>query len=223
MNAVNTLPQTVEQITQTMMGSNATLIDSCRNASIASEQELSVAVDLLSTIKERAKAIETERKTWVDPLNQQVKRFNEKFKGLSEPLEDAKVGLSNKILAYQRIVEAEKRAEAEKTRLAREAELLAAAQVKEELGNTEGAEKLLDYAVKVKAVVEEIGRGGFTGSKSTISMVWDYEVTDIKALANADTTLVSENSAAIRAKIRAGVRDIAGVRIYQKEQLSIRG
>jgi hypothetical protein len=217
------LPQTIEEITQTMMGSNAALVDSARNANIATEGDLSVAVDLLSTIKERVKNIEGERTKIVKPINDSVKHINTRFKTISEPLEDAQAGLSKKILAYQRIVEEQKKAEAEKIRLAREAELLAAAQVKEELGNTEGAEKLLNYAMAVKPVVEETGRGGFTGAKSSISMVWTYEVLDIVTLANADSSLVSENSAAIREKVRAGVREIAGLRIYQKEQLSIRG
>jgi len=220
---LNTLPQTVEEITATMMGTNNTLIDAARGANIDSEATLSTAVDLLSEIKGRAKAIEAERKTWVDPLNQQVKRFNEKFKGLSEPLEDARIGLTKKVVAYQSIVEAQKRAEAEKVRLAREAELLAAAQAKEELGNAEGAEKLLNYAIAVKPVVEETGRGGFSGSKSVISKVWTYEVLDMAALAAAPQNLVIDNSAKINQLIREGVRELPGLRIYQREQLSIRG
>jgi hypothetical protein len=207
------LPQTVEQITQTMMGSNATLVDSARNAAISSESDLSTAIDLLATIKERAKNIELERNKIVKPINDSVKHINTRFKSLSEPLDDAQAGLSKKILAYQRIIEEQKKAEAEKIRLAREAELLAAAEQKQELGNTEGAEKLLDYAVKLKPVVEETGRGGFTGAKSSISMVWTYEVTDIKALANAEPSLVMENNGAIRDRVRNGVREIAGVRI----------
>lgn len=220
--AQNTLPQTIEEIAAVMMNDNTSLIEAAKGAVIADERSLSTAVDLLSTIKERTKAIEAERKTWVEPLNHQVKRFNEKFKGLSEPLEDARIGLSKKTLDYQLIIEEQKRAQAEKIRLEREAELFAAAQVKEESGNTQGAEKLLDYALKVKPVVEEVGRGGFTGAKSSIRKTWTYEITDIKALANADSSLVSENSIAIGRKIAEGLRDIPGVRIFQKESISIK-
>jgi len=219
----NTLPQTVEQVTAVMMNDNISLVDAAKGAVIESEENLSTAVDILSTIKERIKKIENERTTIVKPINDSVNHINSRFKALTEPLKDAQAGLTRKVMTFQSEVEAKKRAEAEKERQRREAELLASAQKKEELGNTEEAEKLLGYATKVKAVVEETGRGGFTGAKSIITKTWDYEVTDMGRLANEMPALVQENSGAIRAKIRDGIRDIPGLRIFQKENISIRG
>lgn len=217
-----TLPKTIEQVTEVMLGDNRTLIEAARNAVIENEGHLSTGIDLLKSIKERVNAIETERKTWVNPLNEQVKRINAKFKTLSEPLEDARIGLNRKVLDCQRKIEDEKRKVAEEDRQRREAELLKAAEEKEALGNTEGAEKLLDYATKVVAKVEETGRGGFTGAKSTVRKTWTYEVTDIKALANARPDLVMVDSGAMRDAIRNELRECAGVRIYQEKSLSIR-
>lgn len=219
----NTLPQTVEQITAVMMNDNFTLIEAAKGALIQDEQSLSTAVDILSEIKERVKKIENERTTIVKPINDSVSHINSKFKTLTEPLKDAQVGLSNKVISFQREAEAKKRAEAEEARKIREAELLAEAQQKQDLGNIEGAAKLLDIATKIKPVVEEVGRGGFTGAKSVMQKVWTYEVENIGTLANEHPDLVQENSGAIRDKIRAGAREIPGLRIFQKETISIRG
>jgi len=216
------LPKTIEQVTEVMLGDNESLIEAARGAVVTTEAELSVGVDLSRSIKERIKAIETERKTWVDPLNEQVKRINAKFKTLSEPLNDALIGINKKVLDCQRIIEEEKRKVAEAERQRREAELLKAAEEKEALGNTEGAEKLLDYATKVTAKVEETGRGGFTGAKSSVRKIWTYEVTDIAALAKARPDLVQVNAGAMRDAIRDELRECAGVRIYQEKTLAIR-
>lgn len=216
------LPKTIEEVTNIMIGDNRSLVESARNAVIETEASLSIGVDLLKTIKERKAEIEKERKTWVKPLNEQVKRFNTKFKTLSEPLHDAEVGLKLKLLVCHNKIEHEKRIAAEEERQRREAELLAASKEKEELGNTEKAAELVEYAKKLKVKPEEVGRGGFTGAKSTVKKAWTYDLTDIAALAAERPDLVTVDAAEMRDAIRKGMRECAGIKVYQKETLSIR-
>lgn len=220
---MNTLPQTVEEVTQTIMGDNKSLVQSAFGAIITDEKSHGIAVDILSTIKERLKSIETKRTEMVKPLNDHVKILNAGFKAAAEPLQDADKSLRPKVTAFQQKLESEKHQKAEEERKRREEELLAAADKKEEEGNTEGAGRLLDMAVSVKAKVEESGRGGFTGAKSSLVSRWVFEVTDIQALARENPELIMVDSVKVNALIKSGVRELAGVNIRQEQTLSVRG
>ncbi len=219
----NTLPQTVDEVIAVMTGSRDELVARAFGAVVTSDSELSVATDMRSTIKTHLKGAEAERQGLVKPLNDHVKYINGKFKTITEPLEDAEATLRKKCDKYQIEAENEKRRIAEEERKVREAELLAAAEVKAAAGNEAGAERLLDMAVSVKAKPEEVGRGGYTGAKATLVSYWEFDVLDIKALAIARPDLVQVNPVAVNAAIRAGLREVPGLNIREEKRSSVRG
>jgi len=226
MNALqkeNTLPSTVEEVIQTMNGGNNELIERAFGAVIESEQELSVAADLLSELKRREKAYEKERKSLVQPINDSVKNINAKFKTAQLPLQDAINSIKPKIGDYQAAIEAEKRRVAEIERQEREAELKAAADAEKAKGNEAAAERLEELSTKVVAKVEETGRGGFSGAKTTVIEKWGYELVDIKALAAARPDLITVDNVAINKAIKEGARDIAGLTITSHNEVRVRG
>jgi hypothetical protein len=53
----------------------------------------------------------------------------------------------------------------------------------------------------------------------TARLVWDFEIVDESKIPR-EYLMVNEK--AIRAAIKAGVRDIPGVRIFQKEELAVK-
>jgi hypothetical protein len=72
--------------------------------------------------------------------------------------------------------------------------------------------------VKIEAV-----RGGNTGALSTITKRWKAtEILDIQALAQAYPELVLPNMVEINKLVNSGIRELAGVKIEQVDNLSIR-
>lgn len=219
---MNTLPANIEEVTAVINSGNQSLIAAASKAVIENEEQLSVGVDILSEIKQRVKGVEAERAALVKPLNEHVKLINAKFKTVTEPLEEAAHILSNKVLARQRVIQAEKSRIAEEQRKQKEEELLAAAAKKEAIGDTEKAEQLLDYASKVKAREISTGHGTFTEAKSGITKRWTFEIVDLAATGKDGSQYLMLDSSKVREAIRQGVREIPGLRIFQEESLSVR-
>jgi len=213
------LPQKVEEITQVMIGSNRDLIKTAFDAEVNNEGDLTTAVDLLKTIKERCKQYNNERLEIVKPIKDSAKNVDTRFALVINPLKDAENHLKPKILKYQLELEKERNRIAEEERAAREAELKAAADDNAAMGNTERAEELEVMANAVTAKPEESGRGGFTGAKSSIKKRWVFEV-DIFTAIPLEYLVV--DTAKINAAIRDGAREISGLKIFQKEEISIR-
>lgn len=149
----------------------------------------------LQTIKEAIKFIDGKRTLITKPLNVALKETNALFKELSAPLKDADKLIRDKILSFreeQRLIAEKKEATSHKIRAAHEAK---------------------GHKVHAPAVVE-----AKTG-KSTTQKRWTFEVTNIEDVPVeylvVDTALVNE-------AIIDGVRNIKGLRVYQKESLSVR-
>lgn len=214
--------QKIEEVTQTIMGGNQSLIQQALTIVVDSDAALSFASDILGEIKMRLKHVEKERTDIVKPINDSVKNINAKFKTVSQPLEDAESALKPKVLKFQAEVERIKREAAEAERKRQEAVLREEAAKAAEIGNAVAAARLEAKSRQVVVKAEESGRGSFTGAKTVVTKRWDFEVTDIVALATAYPGLVMANSALINEAIRGGDRNIPGLRIYQKEDLSVR-
>lgn len=212
----------VERVTSLIMGETRTLVEAAFRADVKSDADLSTAVDVLREIKDRMKRVEKERTDMVKPINSAVQNINAKFKQVLEPLEDAERALKAKTLDYQRTKEAEARAKAEEERKRIQEEMLARAERIAAVGNVEKAVEVAEKAAVITVKPEETGRGGFTGAKSTIRLTWTFDLEDVTALAAARPDLVAPDAAKINQVIREGAREIPGLRIYQKESLSVR-
>ena len=213
----------------------ATALELCESASdtvIMTRPDLSHATDLVKTIKSRFKEIEDERKRIVKPFNDGVDAINGRFKGMTGPLLEAEAALKGKMLAFQK--EEEKRANDEAVRVAKiqaeaaekarqEAEEHAKANPEaDDISSMPLPEKLIAAAVEVNMPIHRPTTYGQTGAVSTVKKVWAFEVTDIKALANARPDLVMVDTVKINQLIRGVGGEIPGLRIFQNETMSVR-
>ncbi len=196
------------------------LLDAARRAVINSPENEGKGTDLAKLFRVAIRKTDEERKYLVGPFNTGVRRINDRFKLILGPLEEGKVITDKKLLDYK--LECQKKLDAEEAKK-REAEDKARKKAE--------AKRKKDGFVDESAPVEqevfdnipvkrEPTRSNF--GTSSIRKDWVYEVTDIAALAQAMPGLVSENAVEINKLITAGEREIIGLRIYQKERLSVR-
>jgi hypothetical protein len=161
------------------------------------------ANEILVRITAGLKEIEKKRKSFTQPLNQSLKEINATFKGITEPIMAAKNTLSSRLMSWRvaeqrRIREEQEKAqrEEERRRKIQEAHAAKGHQVKEEITPVE---KPMPFSVQ-----------DTTKTRSQ----WTYEIIEEGMIPRE---YLSVNSAAITRAVRAGVRDIPGVKIYQKE------
>ena len=158
------------------------------------------AYDILKAIKERVGFIEKKRKEITQPLNASLKAANALFKELSSPLKEADSIIRDKILAFRRRREEQAAKKQER--------LEAKAEEAEEEGDEERAEELTE---KAESVTPKVG-------ESVVAKRWTYKVVNITQVPRQYLIL---DSPTIREAIRAGVRDIPGIEIYQEEGLRV--
>jgi hypothetical protein len=164
---------------------------------INSVESVEEASAFLRKVKDTENNIERKRLEFTAPLNQSLKAINETFKRMKAPLEQARYLLTNKILSWKR---------AETERLAKEEARRRAIQ--------EAHEKK-GHEVSAPVVLERPDNK--IGNTQT-TKYWTFEIVSFAELDDAYKMI---NSVYINQKIRAGVRDIKGLKIVQKERLSI--
>lgn len=219
------------------------LLATGREMVVQNQQDYQNATDVRAMVKGMQKTLEALRKQLVDPLNKQVKDINAAFKTWSEPLEDLDALLQQRMLGWyqreqQRIREEQARVEEENRRRREEAaaeearQMEAAAekarQAAADLGidDAEADEVAEEAANAVPPVVpvldlapvqETTTRGVF--GTSQVREVWDFEVVSHLEVPREYLTV---DETAIRRAVAKGVREIAGVRIYQRAQIARR-
>jgi len=156
------------------------------------------AVGLLTKIAEGKKKAEAQRQLFVGPLNQSIRAINSFFKKLTEPLEEADAILRKKILEYRMKEEERIRKEAEEIR-----------------------KKMEEKGQFVPVVVSGPGTT-MSGKNGTaiVRKVWDFEVIDENQVPRE---YLSVDPGKIRKAVQEGVRQIPGVKIFQKEVLAVQG
>src|SRR3990167_10197239 len=90
-----------------------TVVERAEKFMLDSDGQLETAAKVISWIAGKKKLIEDKRKFFVQPLNDQVSKINEMFKGYLRPLDEARAIMDEKILSYRSELE-EKRIEMEK-------------------------------------------------------------------------------------------------------------
>lgn len=176
------------------------------------------AADFVKQIGAAAKGTEDARAKTKQPFLDAGKMIDATFKAVSDPLLALKKRIEGKIGEYQRKVEAEerRRREEEARRAAEDAaKKEAEAQTKDALDEAIEAHA---EAAKAKAAVaappQEIARArGDFGSVATTRTAWKHEITNATKIPRE---YLMPNDAAIKAAVKAGVREIAGIRIYQE-------
>ena len=174
--------------------------------------------EILDQQKQNAQPI----KDHYEKVNAPYKRAIDTIKQVDDILK--KAGNDYAMLKYQRqqaaIAEERKRKEDEALR---EAERL-----EKQKENAQGFDDVTAKAMtdvltaKQNQVIEQsanINVESLSTKNSTTRLVWDFEIVD-KSQISPDYLIVNET--AIRQAIRAGVRDIRGVKIFQKPQIAIK-
>jgi hypothetical protein len=177
----------------------------CKRVVVKNVESLDYAKELVKKSKQIEKAIEDKRKEVTAPLVEEKRKLDNIAKRLTEDLSAAIKELRSQILAFE--------AELERQRL----EKLRA--IEEEKRRQEAeAETSIDASIKSLQLAAEAKELQSEKSKS-LRKVWKYEVVD-EILVPREYMSVSDVK--IKAAVTAGIREIAGVRIFQKEQLVLR-
>lgn len=171
------------------------------------------ATDLLGWIAGAKKKLEEQRVFFVKPLNDQVKKINERFKSYAAPLEQADQVVRGKVLGFRQ--EAERQRREEEARLRRQAEAERA-----RLAAEAAAQDLPEPPPPPIPVIPRAPKTVRSNmGTATVKKVWDFEVLDERQVPR-EFLIVNEK--AIRAAVKAGVRNIPGVQIFETEQLAVR-
>lgn len=162
---------------------------------VKTEVDAQLATNVLGELKSAMDRLEEERTSWVKPLKDYIKRLDDRFKEIRTPMEAASSALREGLLTYRARLEAK---------------------------NTRAAEKAppkLREAAKEAALANTPGQWNTLDTQTVVSKVWDFEIVDIGKVPAA---FLEVNGPAVRAKIKEGAREVPGLRIYQKEILSVR-
>lgn len=170
------------------------------------------AVEMAGQIKRLGKAIEAARVQFVAQPNEYVKSVNGLAKGILGKLEGIERGLKLKLSDYAYRLEMERRKAEEE---ARKALIEAQRKIDEEAKAANVAPVQLEAPV-IPVKAEPVRTAAGTASMKT---VWKFEVTDAQAVPR-EFLVVDES--AIRKAVAAGVRQIAGVNIYETKDVAIR-
>ena len=174
---------------------NSTLVKRAAIYNVVSPQSENHAYEILRQIAARKKELEKVRIAITKPLNASLKAANALFKEVKAPLDEANTILRNKILDFQAI----QRKKADKEMERREK-----IQASHEARGHETHE--------IAEVAPDVG-------KSTVIKRWTYEVVDITKVPRDYLEL---NTGVTYRAVQSGVREIAGLRIYETEGLSVR-
>lgn len=187
------------------------------------------ATDLAQLIRATIKAIDDDRKTLTEPLNGFLRAINSRYKEHSSRAEQARQELDAKLLAWRRKeaerIKKEQEAADAAARLERErlrAQAEAEAEALRKRGEETAAEMVMQTAqmtlIPSVVVPEKRSTEGQRAASST-RKVWKFEVVDFAAVSDEYKTL---NSTAVYTQIRAGVRELAGLRIFEHDELVVR-
>jgi len=192
------------------------LLDGAKNCVIWDSESYNKAADLTKFINETLKSLEVERKRITAPLNDSLKAANSLFKRFSDPLDQALISVKGKILQYKRAEEDRIRKEQEEIRLQKEKE----AEELRQRAIKENAPELLMQPVEIVAAapVQDLKARGDFGTVTTQKR-WTFEVVNELDVPR-DYLCVDRNL--VLCAIKAGTREINGIKIYQTESAVIR-
>ena len=171
--------------------------------SVENQTEADEANEILKKITHGLKLMEEKRKSFTAPLNQSLKEINETFKQMALPVNEAKTALSNRLMLWRR--HEQSRIDEERAKAVRE---------EERRRKIQEAHAAKGHVVKedITPVAKPIPFSVNDTTKTRLT--WTYEIEDDTKIPRDYLTV---NGPAITQAVRAGVRDIPGVKIYQKE------
>lgn len=189
------------------------------------------AIELLGRVKATVKSAKAFRLSATEPHREATKAIDAEFKELVSPLEGAMRALEAQILAHrQREEEAarqaqreeQERVEAERKRLeenARKRQEEEDAKASAE-GRAAVEQKPFEIEDARAAPPPEKTKATATGTKATVKDNWKFEVLDVDQV--PDEFVVRQvDGTQVKAAIRAGKREIPGLRIYNDAGVAV--
>jgi hypothetical protein len=160
------------------------------------------AADYIKILASKLKALEEKRKAWTRPMLEAKKKIDADFNEVEEVLQAEIDAAKSAMVVWQH---------AEQKRLdARQIEIEAEAT----------AEMKATGALEVSVpVVNDIKTQRGRIATATLKKIWTFQITDEAAVPEEYKSI---DEAKIKEAIRAGAREIAGVRIFQSDNISIR-
>lgn len=187
------------------------------------------AVRFLKEVNTKLKDFKSQREKYIKPMKDSIKAIDEKLKEPIKLLEDIDTTLREKLNSYlsevrkreeERLILERKKAEEDAIR-----EIDKLEQTKAQAGEyDEVTQKAIQRTIEnkqnkaIEATVLD-NKINLSTNSASVSMVWDFEVTDKSSL---PLEYLKIDEVAIRNAVRNGERNIPGVKIYQKPQLSLR-
>ncbi len=161
-------------------------------AIIKSNEDLIKAVEFLVQVKNKLKNYEEERLSYTEPINKTLKRLNDRFKILTEPLKLAQRGVKDAVLTYRKEKEEKRQIEEKKIR------------------KKNGNENIILPEI-VPDIVES--KSGEIRTRKN----WVFKIVEEKKVPRE---YLKTDDIKINKAIREGERKIKGLEIYQEEDLS---
>jgi len=185
------------------------LLEYAEQRVIATIDDLKPATNDLSIIAKVKKGLEEKRKEFVQPLQDHIKEVNELFKTLMQPIEQADTITRQKILAFQ---QEQARLRQEQEAINRQKAELAAREAALNGREVEPVELVEVTPEAPKRVETDLGTSG-------VITIWKFEVIDFSLLPDR---FKMENATLIGKVVRAGEREIPGVKIWSEDTLRVK-
>ena len=212
--AVEVLPVENDPQYQTLAGGALELLEHANGIVITDDQEDAAAKEFLVQVSTARKRWEELRHWFSDPLERQKKAIIARFKADAAPVEEAERIVRAKVAVYYREKQEAARREQERLRKLAEKRQERVVAKAEARGEEAPAPIIPLPTVEAPAKTTRTAEGSVT-----MRTVWKFEVTDPQAVPR-EYLIVNEK--AIGAVVKAGVRQIPGVRIYEVEEVAVR-
>ena len=199
-----------KQSLSSFMETGEALLNQAQSIEILDKPEYEEGAKLFAQIKSFKKTIDTQRKELIKLPYDYVRRVNAFAKEISKPLDDAETVIKQKLIDYEAKKELERREQEKKAEEERK-------RLQERL-NKEAQEKGVEAVILPEVMFPKEEKnivhteGGDTIYTRT---VWDFEVIDFAQV--PDEYKVIDEKKVRQAINRLGIRDIPGLRIFQKK------
>lgn len=164
---------------------------------VTTQEDAEQASLVMKRISDKMKLVEEKRVEYTKPLVEAQRTINADFKKILEPLENAKRMVGGAILEWQKRERAKIAAEEERRRKIQQAHA--------------------EQGHKVNAPVE-LARPQTSIGMSQMRKVWTFEIEDISKV---PVQFLQVNTVAVTTAMRAGERNIPGIKIFQKETMAV--
>jgi hypothetical protein len=182
---------------QESLQDSVTFFEIIKDHKIEDAEEFEQVSELLKVTKSKIKLLDQERTLTVKPMNDQVREINSWYKKPIDKLKSIETSLKEMLADYQ-------------VRQREEQERLLTEAASEKTDHQEAQLLIMEAAKKATPAVSGV----------SLREVWKW---DLEEPLKVPMDYYSIDPAKIEAAVKAGVREIPGVRIYKDTRIAVRG